>query len=164
MSVCGGCVSVAVASYVCMHVLLFFIAWPASHVTTDTAYCATDTNVDVVISIIHGAKGMEWDNVQLFASSMGSFPTRLDKYSIHSGGSQTQRQGFFQTGINLKRNSMAGFASWCGGARVLRSRSDPSPRVASAWLTGWLAVFVGCLLDCWLEVGAAGPAGGWLCV
>ena len=44
----------------------------------DPAYDATSTDVDIILSTIHGAKGMEWDNVQLLAPSRNA----LNRYKV----------------------------------------------------------------------------------
>jgi hypothetical protein len=65
-------------------------------------YSTSDDDVDVILSTIHGAKGMEWDNVQVFATSMGSFNSRLDKYTIHDGA---HSKGGFQRASNVIKTS-----------------------------------------------------------
>jgi hypothetical protein len=81
----------------------------------DPAYSSTpdargNYDVDVILSTIHGAKGMEWDCVQVFASSMSSFNSRLDKYTIHDE-SQPPRTGFHRA-TTIPRGPHDSSTSW----------------------------------------------------
>jgi len=60
-----------------------------------------DRDVDVILSTIHGAKGMEWDNVQLFASALSTSRLKLNKYSV-------MKYEKYQNSCTLKRNHHSG--------------------------------------------------------
>ncbi|CAM9368431.1 unnamed protein product, partial [Ectocarpus fasciculatus] len=51
-------------------------------------YSASDPSVDVVLSTVHAAKGLEWDNVMLYDSSMKD----LSKYKVYPTNSSSRFQ------------------------------------------------------------------------